>query len=60
MLLGTLGASFLGNILAGKGTNTAEKRRGGINRAGQGATATRQGGGIVRAGYGRRSSKMDI
>ena len=33
MLLGTLGASLLGNILAGKG----------INRAGEGAIATRQG-----------------
>ena len=31
MLLGTLGASLLGNILAGKG----------INRAGEGAIATR-------------------
>ena len=31
MLLGTLGASLLGNILAGKG----------INRAGEGATAKR-------------------
>ena len=59
MLVGTLGASLLGNILAGKGINTAGKGRG-INRAGQGATATRQGRGIVGAGYGRRSSKMDI
>ena len=41
MLLGTLGASLLGNILAGKG----------INRAGEGAIAKRQGRGIVRAGY---------
>ena len=32
MLLGTLGASLLGNILAGKG----------INRAGEGALAKRQ------------------
>ena len=39
MLLGTLGGSLLGNILAGKG----------INRAGEGAK--RQGQGIVRAGY---------
>ena len=50
MLLGTLGASLLGNILAGKG----------INRAGEGAIAksvseetrsNKQGRGIVRAGY---------
>ena len=59
MLVGTLGASLSGNILAGKGINTAGKGRG-INRAGQGATATRQGRGIVGAGYGRRSSKVDI
>ena len=59
MLVGTLGASLSGNILAGKGINTAGKGRG-INRAGQGATATRQGRGIVGTGYGRRSSKVDI
>ena len=50
MLLGTLGASLLGNILAGKGTNRAGKGRG-INRAGKG---------IVRVGYGRRSSKSKM
>ena len=33
MLLGTLGASLLGNILAGKGINTAGE---GISRAGYG------------------------
>ena len=53
MLLGTLGASLLGNILAGKG----------INRAGEGAIAKsiseetkskRQGREIVRAGYGNK------
>ena len=42
MLLGTLGASLLGNILTGWG----------INRAGERALATREGRGIVRAGYG--------
>ena len=35
MLLGTLGASLLGNILAGRGINTA----------GEGASPTRQGRG---------------
>ena len=50
MLLGTLGTSLLGNILAGKG----------IIRAGEGAKkSTRQGRGIVRAGYGHRSSKTN-
>ena len=39
MLLGTLGASLLGNILAGKG----------IVRAGSG---NKKGKGTVRAGYG--------
>ena len=41
MLLGTLGASLLGNILAGKGIYRAGKGRG-INRAGEGTIATRR------------------
>ena len=57
MLLGTLGASLLRNLLSGKGINKAGKGRG-INRAGEGALATRQGRGILRAGYASRSSKM--
>ena len=57
MLLGTLGASSLGNLLTGQGVNTAGKRCG-INRAGEGALVTRQGLGILRAGYGNCSSKM--
>ena len=47
MLLGTLGASLLGNLLTGKGIHRAEKGKG-INRAGDG---------IVRPDYG---SKMDF
>ena len=47
MLLGTLGASLLGNLLTGRGVNRAGKSKG-INRAGEG---------IVRAGYG---NKMDF
>ena len=47
MLLGTLGASLLGNILTGQG----------INRASQGAMATRQGRRIVRGGYGNKKGK---
>ena len=42
MLFGTLGASFLGNILTGRVINRARKCKG-INKAGEG---------IVRAGYG--------
>ena len=65
MLSGTLGASLLGNILAGKGGQRRVKdekinRVGecqGINRAGEGAITTRQGRGIVGAGYNRGSSK---
>ena len=54
MLLGTLGASLLGNLLPGKG----------ISRAGYGHPY-KKGKGIVRAGYGRPSSsasqnKMDF
>ena len=47
MLLGTLGASLLGNLLTGKGIYRAGKGKG-INRAGEG---------IVTAGYG---NKMDF
>ena len=49
MLLGTLGAILLGNILAGKG----------INKAGEEAMAKRQGGGVIGAGYGNKN-KMDF
>ena len=61
MLLGTLGASLLGNILAGKGINRAGKGHG-VNKAGKSRGINRAGEGVVRAGYyGRRSSKkMDF
>ena len=46
MLLGTLGASLLGNLLTGRG----------IYRAGKG-----KGKGVLRAGYGRPlQNKMDF
>ena len=49
MLLGTLGASLLGNLLTGRGIYRAGKGKGkGVLRAGEG---------IVRAGYG---NKMDF
>ena len=48
MLLGTLGASLLGNLLTGKGIYRAGKGKG-INRAGEG---------IVRVGYG--NNKMNF
>ena len=48
MLLGTLGASLLGNTSAGKGINTAEKGSG-INTAGER---------IVRAGYGNNGTNF--
>ena len=44
MLLGTLGASLLGNLLTGKGVNKKGK---GTNRAGEG---------IVRAGHGNNKT----
>ena len=64
MLLGTLDASLLGNVLARKEINRAGKgviRAGagigkGINRAGEGVLVMRQGRGILRASYGSRSS----
>ena len=52
MLLGTLGASLLGNILTGQGVNRAGTGQWqGINRAGEG---------VLSAGYGSRSSKIDF
>ena len=51
-LLGTLGASLLGDLLIGKGIYRAGKGKGkGINRAGEG---------VLRAGYGNNNSKMDF
>ena len=54
ILLGTLGASLLGNMLTGRGINRAAKGRG-INTAGEG---------IVIAGYGnkkgQKNNKMDF
>ena len=50
MLLGTLGATLLGNLLAGNG----------IYRAGKSKEINRAGEGIVRAGYGNNSSKIDF
>ena len=40
MLLGTLGASLLGNLLTGKGINKKGK---GINRAGEGIVRAEEG-----------------
>ena len=55
MLLGTLGASLLGNISSGRGVN---KKGRGINRAGEGIV--RAGEGIVRAGYRNKNNKIDF
>ena len=50
MLLGTLGASLLGNILAGNGIDGAGKdRRPGTDRASEG---------VLRVGHG--NNKMDF
>ena len=48
MLIGTLGASLLGNLLTGKVINTA----------GEDKEIKRAGDSIVRAGYG--NNKMDF
>ena len=53
MLLGTLSASLLGNVLTGKGINKKGK---GIKRAGEGIVRADEG--IVRAGEGY--NKMDF
>ena len=53
MLLGTLGASLLGNLLTGKGAFHAGKR---VNKKGKGIH--RAGEAIVRAGEG--SNNMEF
>ena len=61
MLLGTLGASLLGNLLAGKGivrAGSGNKKGKGIVRAGTGRplssfSKNKKGKGIVRAGTGK-------
>ena len=57
MLLGTLGASLLGNILTGQGV-IAKCQGWGIYRAGNGKGINRAGEGMLRAGYGY--NKMDF
>ena len=53
MLLGTVRASLLGNVLSGKGivrAGSGNKKR---NRIVRGATGNKKGKGIVRAGTGK-------
>ena len=51
MLLGTLGASLLGNLLTRRGRYRADK----------GKQVLRAGEGVLRAGYGRSfQNKMDF
>ena len=59
MLLGTLGATLLGNILTGQGVKTTSQGQG-INRVGKSRGVNRAGEGVLRASYGSRSSKMKI
>ena len=65
MLLDTLVASLLGNILTGKGICRAGKDKG-ATATRQGRRINRAGEGVLRAGYGRPSSpalhnnKMDF
>ena len=59
MLLGTLGASLLGNLLIGKGIYRAGKDKGAI-AASQGRRINRAGEAVLRAGYGKSNSKMDF
>ena len=50
MLLGKLGASLIGNILAGKWAIATSQGRG-VHRAGKGWGINRAGEGIIRGGY---------
>ena len=61
MLLGTLGASLLGNLLTGKGfvrAGSGNNKGKGVVRAGYG---NNKGKGVVRAGYGNQlKNKVDF
>ena len=57
ILLGTLGAILLGNLLTGKGAIETSQGRG-IYRAGKDKWMSRAGEVIVRSGYG--NNKMDF
>ena len=59
MLLDTLGASLLGNILTGRGA-IAKRQGRRINREEKGQGINRAGEGVLRTGYCSRSSKMDF
>ena len=52
MLLGTLGASLLGNLLTGKGATMWTSHRGVINKK----RINKAGEGIVRAGEGSNTN----
>ena len=56
MLLGTLGARLLGNILAGKGINRAEEEPI-VKSVSEETKLKEQGRGIVRAGYGNKKGQ---
>ena len=66
MLLGTLGASLLGNLLTGKGivrAGSRNKKGKGIVRTGSGHPSyeNKKGKGIVRAGSGnKKEEKWDF
>ena len=57
MLLDTLGASLLENLLTGKGA-IATSQGWGVNRAGKGRGINRAREGVLRAGYG--NNKIDF
>ena len=60
MLLGTLGASLLGNLLTGKGAIATSQGRG-MYRAEKGKGINRASEGFLRAGYGNNdNNKIDF
>ena len=62
-LLGTVGATLLGDLLIGKGAIATSQGRG-IYRAGKGKGKGKgingAGEGLLRAGYGNSNNKMDF
>ena len=63
MLLCTLGASLLGNLLTGRAVIAKRQGQGTYrvrNGKGKGKRVLRAGEGVLRAGYGNNNNKMDF
>ena len=56
MLLGTLSASLLGNLITGKGATKSTSQGRVVNKKGKGIISWKAGKGIIRAGSGNNNT----